>query len=315
MGRAYSASTSAIHPSERIEFWNAGSDRIGGVRAETMSDVFDAEVSFRKLDELSLYRLASTPHRVTMNVLEPAGGKRLRLRYQQSGRSLVFQGQRGIEINSGQWMVVDPHLSHAAVNHGDVSHLWLEVPFSSLSEAELVTALSGDAILPMDRSLAGDLLECMHHTVDAPGEFAPEVAKQLAGEMTGMFRKALRQLPGLPAPLSAREETARRAREFVDRNLCDPDLSVMQIARELGCTPRYIHKAFEGSETVSRYIWNRRLDMCRNQLEKHPLKSQTLTDVAFDYGFNSSSHFSRSFRERFGTTPSLFLATVQRGQG
>lgn len=312
MGRAFCASTCAINPAERIRFWNAGSRKIGGVRAEAISDVFDAEVAHRRLDDLTVFRLSSTPHRVQMNALASAGGARLRLRHQLTGSTLLFQGNRAIQLRPGDWMVIDPQQKQSAINHGDVSHLWLEVPCSSLHLPQARTARVLGSPLSISRKVGGDLRECMLHAITAPGEMSGGEAAELSRQITGMFRQALQNLRQAPAPQTPRFEMARRARDYIDRNLHDPDLSIDRIAQALGCTRRYVHKTFDGPETVSRYIWNRRLDLCRSRLEAKSDQSTTLTALAFDFGFNSSSHFSRSFRERFGTSPSSYLAQVQQ---
>jgi AraC-like DNA-binding protein len=54
--------------------------------------------------------------------------------------------------------------------------------------------------------------------------------------------------------------------------------------------------------TVSDYMWRTRLQNCRHELEAYGGK--TVTDVAFSWGFSSSSHFSRVFRKYFGIVPS-----------
>ena len=82
-----------------------------------------------------------------------------------------------------------------------------------------------------------------------------------------------------------------------------PDLCIDQISAELGCSKRYLHMLFsERGTTVSDYIWQARLQNCRQELEAHAGK--TITDVAFSWGFSSSSHFSRVFRKYFGVVPS-----------
>ena len=58
----------------------------------------------------------------------------------------------------------------------------------------------------------------------------------------------------------------------------------------------------ERGTTVSDYIWQARLQNCRQELEAHA--GTTITDVAFSWGFSSSSHFSRVFRKYFGVVPS-----------
>ncbi len=311
MGKAYFASTDAIDPADRIEYWNSGSSMIGGVKAEAMSDLFDAEVAFRRLEDLTVGSVTTSPHRVSLFPSQRRASL-LRLRYQQSGTSILFEGHRSFTLRPGEWMLVDPHAPQTSVNKGDVSSIWLDVPCASLPQAQVAAVLAGNPRLAVGDKLGADLVELTRYLVGEAGDLSVEAERDVSCRLTKLFRQALGQASQSPAQLTSREDIARRARDYVDRHLQDPDLSVESIARELGCTPRYVHKAFEGSESICRYIWNRRLDMCRDRLEMLPMASKTLTALAFDYGFNSSSHFSRSFRERFGTSPSAFLASVQR---
>jgi AraC-like DNA-binding protein len=99
-----------------------------------------------------------------------------------------------------------------------------------------------------------------------------------------------------------------RAQAFIHEHLRDPDLSIDQISAALGCTKRYLHMLFsDRGTTVSDYIWHARLQNCRQELEAHGGK--TITDVAFSWGFSSSSHFSRVFRNYFGIVPSSIHKT------
>jgi AraC-like DNA-binding protein len=69
-------------------------------------------------------------------------------------------------------------------------------------------------------------------------------------------------------------------------------------------TPRYLHHLFSTeSETVARYILRRRLEECSRALALSAQGSRTVTAIAFDYGFNSPTHFGRVFRARYGITP------------
>ena len=94
-----------------------------------------------------------------------------------------------------------------------------------------------------------------------------------------------------------------RAQFFIREHLRDPDLSIDQISAALNCTKRYLHMLFsDRGTTISDYIRHARLQHCRQELETQAGK--TVTDVAFSWGFSSSSHFSRVFRQYFGVVPS-----------
>jgi AraC-like DNA-binding protein len=69
-------------------------------------------------------------------------------------------------------------------------------------------------------------------------------------------------------------------------------------------TPRYLHHLFsEEAETVARFILRRRLEECSRALTIPSQRTRTVTSIAFDFGFNSPTHFGRVFRARYGITP------------
>ena len=60
------------------------------------------------------------------------------------------------------------------------------------------------------------------------------------------------------------------------------------------------------AETVTQYIQRRRLEECARALIDAPVRDRLVTEIAFDYGFNSLTHFGRVFRNQFGLTPSEY---------
>ncbi len=83
-----------------------------------------------------------------------------------------------------------------------------------------------------------------------------------------------------------------------------PILHRCGVAEACKMTPRYLHHLFANeSETVARYILRRRLEECSRELTVAAQRGRTVTAIAFDYGFNSPTHFGRVFRARFGITP------------
>jgi AraC-like DNA-binding protein len=89
-------------------------------------------------------------------------------------------------------------------------------------------------------------------------------------------------------------------------------LSIEQLSSALDCTKRYLHMSFadEGT-TITSYIWQKRLEKCLEELEFGARSGKTLTDIAFSWGFSSSSHFTHLFKKRYGMPPSA----IQRHAG
>lgn len=100
--------------------------------------------------------------------------------------------------------------------------------------------------------------------------------------------------------------TAHRIRiiNFIEAHLNDPELTPTRIADACKMTTRYLHHLFsDQDETVARYILRRRLEACSRALLSPSQRGRTVTAIAFDYGFNSPTHFGRVFRSKYGATP------------
>ncbi len=88
-------------------------------------------------------------------------------------------------------------------------------------------------------------------------------------------------------------------------HLTDPQLSVAAVATRLKLTPRYIHMLFEDDEsTFSEYVVEHRLIRAHRMLTDLRSADRAIGAIALDVGFGDLSYFNRTFRRRFGATPS-----------
>ena len=96
-----------------------------------------------------------------------------------------------------------------------------------------------------------------------------------------------------------------RVKAYIEAQLADPELSVERIAHACNISVRGLHRLFaeDPAGSVSSYLWQRRLIRCAEVLRDPSQAHRSITDVCFSYGFSSSSHFSRLFKDRFGVPP------------
>lgn len=101
-------------------------------------------------------------------------------------------------------------------------------------------------------------------------------------------------------------QQCRRVNMFIEENLHDADLDLDRIASGCGISKRSLYRLFE-QHGLSPFNWirMRRLEIARNELMV-ATGAGKCTDVAFKYGFNSSAHFSRVFKNKFGLSPRQF---------
>jgi AraC-like DNA-binding protein len=96
-----------------------------------------------------------------------------------------------------------------------------------------------------------------------------------------------------------------RACAYIAEALGDPLLSVEQIAEAIGISSGHLQHIFRQSSggTVGEYVRERRLAYCRRDLADASLIHQSITSIAFRWGFSESSSFSRAFRNAFQISP------------
>jgi len=104
---------------------------------------------------------------------------------------------------------------------------------------------------------------------------------------------------------SVRSQRLRQIKHYIESNIGNPLLNPERVAAASQMSVRALHYLFKGTgQSVSAYIWGRRLQRCREALEMPAERHRTVTEIALAAGFNSMSHFSSAFRRRFGVTPS-----------
>jgi len=106
---------------------------------------------------------------------------------------------------------------------------------------------------------------------------------------------------------SARLEIYRRlciAKDFIDASLREK-LAIEDIAKVACLSPHHFMRLFKKTFEMipHQYIIRQRLERARKILEVSELP---VTEIAFEVGFESLSHFSRLFNSYFGNSPRLF---------
>jgi AraC-like DNA-binding protein len=85
----------------------------------------------------------------------------------------------------------------------------------------------------------------------------------------------------------------------------DPNLSAKAIAARLDITPRYLRMLLEETgRSFSEHLLAKRLERAAALLREERWRHRRIADIAFACGFGDLSYFNRSFRRRYGATPS-----------
>lgn len=297
-------STHALRPNERFDFWrDVICDVFLPLEAEprgTPVDQFAGAVSVARLDELHIVRVDSAGQHVVRQPTDACDDVLISI--QLHGRGVVSQDGHAAVLSPGCLALYDATRPYELTFEHVFSQLVVQLPRPTLRQrgvdvdSSVAHAVPGHGLAAITTSMLSSLLR--------DGEsVAADVQRQLAGQALDLLALTL-------APADRGEGSARRRIEERQRvlahvlgRLSDPALGVADVARRLGVSTRYLQKLFaDTGHTLSARIRDARLQRARELLILRP--HLTVTDVAHGTGFSDAAHFSRSFRARYGTTPS-----------
>jgi len=112
--------------------------------------------------------------------------------------------------------------------------------------------------------------------------------------------------PGKATTNSLDQAFLQKAIDYVAGNLQDSQLSVDSMAAVFNLSRMQVYrkiKALTGKSIVE-FIKMVRMKQAIKLMDGHKL---TLSEIAFEVGFNSASYFTRCFKEEYGKTPSEYL--------
>ena len=101
-----------------------------------------------------------------------------------------------------------------------------------------------------------------------------------------------------------------RVVDFISRNLCLLELCPEFLCRRFNVSRAHLYRAFAAQGGVAKTLRDMRLDAVYRELTEASASSRSISEMAWSFGFSSSNQLLRSFRARFGITPSEARATT-----
>lgn len=107
-------------------------------------------------------------------------------------------------------------------------------------------------------------------------------------------------------------ETIRKAKQFIHENLAQP-LTLEGVAKAVSVSPFHFCKIFKQATglTFTDFVNRARVEKAKRLLMKPAAR---ITEVAYDSGFQSLSHFNRSFRRVAAESPTEFRSRMRASQ-
>ena len=259
-----------------------------------------ADIGSMKIGKFTAGQKCSVRHPLALRASAP---RYISITLQLKGVSVLEQHGRSMQLTPGSWGVCDAPKPCVSSHPAGAEQLFFLIPSDQVRLGFDMRFVTGRPF-----SGSGGVSALMWQTIgslfDEVPMLDPRRAEDMADVVSRLFHLVIHKEMGQPRSLSVHEETRERICAYVENRLRDPRLSLDNIAADMNCTKRYLHMIFAGqTHTLNEYIWARRLERCKADLANPALKDLSITEIAMSWGFSNLSHFSRAFREQFGTTP------------
>ncbi|GAA0234975.1 hypothetical protein GCM10010492_37380 [Saccharothrix mutabilis subsp. mutabilis] len=158
--------------------------------------------------------------------------------------------------------------------------------------------------VPVEPPLRAVFTGAVAHVLAAARALDP---RGLSHHLVGLAELVLRS--ALKAELDRVDALASRRREALDymrEHLSDPALSADRVAEALFISRRRLYQLFDDGQGVSERIRGLRIDRAKALLSDPAKAAKGIGEIARDCGFVSAAHFSRTFRQVVGETPTRY---------
>jgi AraC-like DNA-binding protein len=303
-------SSSAFGPADATDAWQAAlSDNYGLWQVSKGVDKgFSASIHHRNVSGL----------RVVECVCDPCTGRRLPqqinrdaasfigVQITKSGSERFHFGGEVISVGSGDLVIwTSEHPTEFMVTE-KLHKVSLVLPWSDIQDR-----------LPRGSAFSGTVIDSRSGIGAVLFSHVDSLAQQLevlADNDHAAVRRATLEL--LAAAMSHRVDSPQRGlamrylqqlQDYILSNLQDGSLTPTRIAAANHMSPRYVHMLFARiGVSVSSWIRLQRLERCKEDLRSRVYRDTSVAAIAYAWGFNDATHFSRVFKQQYGVNPRDF---------
>lgn len=299
---------SSIRPEERFLVWRESISVIFNVALEASVPIeaFHARISSSHLSSLLLTTCTSQQqffHR-PQRLINSDGIDHFLLQLYTQGTTSGQWGKRSNStVQSGDLFLLDltqPVESLAT----DFSNITLVIPRTVLQQYLPAPEKYHGCILPRHnpfnlllRTHLVNLMKIAPQLGMEEGSVIAEGVQQLIGSY---FRQLQPDFNNTQLQATLRESI----QHYIHQKLASPDLNPANIAAHFRMSRSHLYRLFDSENGICHYIQQQRLRLAFRKLRADRQRNLRIGELAFSLGFNSESHFCRSFQQMFAITPS-----------
>lgn len=278
---------------------------------------FNGSIYQQLLTEVSVSRVVADPHCVnrTPTEISRSSEECYFANLQLRGVGRTHQEGEEIVTRPGDLVLVDARKPYDIQHHQNFDLISVKIPCDLLkSELKLMNHKSV-VYVPVEHGYAGLLRSYTTSLLDDYNDGFIDTTSLLADNLVNLISISLyTSVTNVGLSKLPRQQYSRLLEilGYINSHLRDPSLNIHQVAEHFRLSPRYIQKLFAATgNTFSKVVLQHRLVKCAGCLRSTEYSNTKLSEIAFAWGLNDVSYFSRSFKEMFGATPRDYKKNFQ----
>lgn len=305
-------STRDLRDSERVAYWR---EHCKVTDIELQSDrSFEAEGMLLRLPGLRVARCRSeSPARWNRTAeLLKDGDDDFALVISLAGKMQRSQRGQEIEIDAGDG-VGTLHAEPFSVRfNGSSQHLVLMMQRSALAPLVPNVEAAATRLVQRDSDALRLLRRYLQTLLEGPDITDARLGALVADHVRDLLALAVGATRDGAAVAAGRGLRAARLKAIKDDFAANSTLSLSALAASQRVSPRYVQLLFEAEGTTfTAYALEQRLARAHRMLCDLRHAGWTISAIALEAGFGDLSHFNRSFRRRYGVSPSEVRAQTR----
>lgn len=292
-------STTGLPATDRMALWERHNARaLIGLSCKTIDDEPLAATELNlDIPDLHFAHVSGSPHLIERGAGEidhhPTGSAVLYIAV--AGEAFFYSTRATRVLRPGEAVLCDADQPFVRGFSQGLREFVLKVPHDVLEEATGTGAPGNAEFFDLSEGPSGDALRALTRLIrtsfDEPA--APNRIRHRALNLLSALRNG-----------ETGDDHLELAKAIIESHLRDPDLCARLIAERIGISERQLCRVFNRAGTgVASYVLDRRLELAHQLLTSPNAASSAIAEIAGDCGFLSASHFTRTYKRHFGTTP------------
>jgi AraC family transcriptional regulator, positive regulator of tynA and feaB len=296
-------STEAINERERFSYWREMiCNTLFSISPEAPSERFSARLKVRNCGPLRFATCESTSYEIirTRRDIARAPADHYTIYLQLRGETVINQGGETVAFRRNDIVLSDCRHPFRAVLSNDGRRAVAVLPRAMVNSRAPWLCQRPLHRIPDSRFL--DLAR-RHMLRLVSDDLSENETNLLTENLCNLL--ALASVADIPANRLQSELQLEALLTFCRQNLYHPKLTPQFAAQHFDISVRTLHLRFKKfGQTFGKWLLEARLDASCKALRDSKQQARSISEIAYCCGFNDLSHFNKTFRARFGVTPS-----------